>query len=113
MCKNAELGITIDKIRSASQQLYGDKLMKIILYGSYARGDFTEESDMDIMIILNCNISEIRKFRSKTAEMASDISLDQGVFLSVLLKDKEHFENNKDFLPFYRNVTNEGVEIYG
>lgn len=31
---------------------YGDRLSKIILYGSYARGDFNEESDIDLMVVL-------------------------------------------------------------
>ncbi len=112
MCTESELQTVLQEVRSASQKLYGDKLNKIILYGSYARGDQTDESDIDIMIVLNCNADEVKKLRSQTAEMSSDISLEQGVFLSVLLRDKEHFEENRDFLPFYRNITREGIAVY-
>lgn len=101
------------KVRSSSEKLYAEKLNKIILYGSYARGDNTEESDIDIMIVLNCDYDEVRKFRGKTSEMASDISLEEDVFLSILLRDRKHFEDNKDFLPFYRNVIQDGVAVYG
>lgn len=113
MCTKSELKIVLDKVRCASQQLYGNKLDKIVLYGSYARGENTEESDIDIMIILNCEKDEVRQLRSPTSEMASDISLEEEVFLSILLRDKKHFEENRNFLPFYRNVVAEGVEIYG
>lgn len=113
MCTKSELQLVLGKVRSASEQLYGDKLNRIILYGSYARGDNTEESDIDIMIILNCNADEVKKLRSITSEMASDISLEQGVFLSILLRDKKHFEDNIDFLPFYQNIVREGVAVYG
>lgn len=112
MCGKLELQTVLNKVRSESKRLYGSRLDKIILYGSYARGDHTEESDIDIMIVLDCDMDEIRKMRSAASEMASDISLEQGVFLSVLLKDKKQFEENIDFLPFYQNVVREGIVVY-
>lgn len=42
-------------------KLFGAKVERIILYGSYARGDFNLESDVDIMILLNCDQKEITK----------------------------------------------------
>lgn len=113
MCTKSELQIVLNAVRDASKQLYGDKLNKIILFGSYARGDNTEESDIDIMIILNCDVEDVKKLRSLTAEMASDISLEQDVFLSVFLRDRQHFEKNLDFLPFYQNIAREGISVYG
>lgn len=113
MCTRTELQMVLNEVKNASQQLYGDKLDRIILYGSYARGDNTEESDIDVMIILNCDADEIRGLRGATAEMASDISLEREVFLSVLLRDKKCFEDNLGFLPFYQNIEKEGVAVYG
>ncbi len=49
MCTRSELQALLREVSHASSKLYGDKLNKIILYGSYARGDQTEESDIDIM----------------------------------------------------------------
>lgn len=113
MCTKSELQRVLDAVKNASKQLYGDKLHRIILFGSYARGDNTEESDIDIMIVLNCETDDVKKLRSLTAEMASDISLEQEVFLSILLRDRKHFENNLDFLPFYQNIAREGIMVYG
>lgn len=113
MYEKSELQTILEKVTSASIQLYGNRLNKIILYGSYARGDYTDESDIDIMIVLNCEPGEIKKLRKLTAEMTSDISLEQEVLLSVLLRDKKHFEDNLDFLPFYKNILKEGVMVYG
>lgn len=113
MCTKSELQTVLKELKNASERLYGEKLNKIILYGSYARGDNTEESDIDIMIILNCNPDEIKGLRNLTTEMVSDISLEQEVFLSVLLRDKNYFEENLDFLPFYQNIAQEGITIYG
>ena len=88
MCTKSELQVVLKKVKSAAQQLYGDKLNKIILYGSYARGDNTDESD-------------------------SDISLEEEVFLSILLRDKKYFETNLNLLPFYQNIEREGIAVYG
>ncbi|MCI8592462.1 MAG: nucleotidyltransferase domain-containing protein [Lachnospiraceae bacterium] len=113
MCTKSQLKTVLKEVKSASERLYGDSLSRIILYGSYARGDNTEESDIDVMIILDCSEKDIRRLRSQTAEMASDISLEQEVFLSVLLRDKKHFENFFDVLPFYQNIEREGIAVYG
>lgn len=113
MCTKSELQVVLKKVRSAAQQLYGDKLNRIILYGSYARGDHTDESDIDIMIVLDCESGEIKKLRGITAEMASDISLEAEVFLSILLRDKKYFETNRNLLPFYQNIEREGIAVYG
>ena len=43
--------------------LLSDKLYKVVLYGSYARGDYTPESDIDIMIVLNCPKEEVLSYR--------------------------------------------------
>ena len=72
MCRKSKLQIVLKRVEIAAKQLYGDGLNKIILYGSYARGDNTEESDIDIMIILDCDEREIKMLRNLTAEMASD-----------------------------------------
>lgn len=113
MCTKPELQIVLEKVKKASVQLYGERLHKIILYGSYARGDNTDESDIDIMVVLDCGRDEIKKLRHPTAEMTSDISIEQEVLLSVLLRDKKHFEDNLDFLPFYKDIAKEGVVVYG
>ena len=98
-------------MKISAHQLYGDKLNRIILYGSYARGDNSEESDIDIMIVLNCDVEEIKKLRGLTAEMASDISLEHEVFLSVLLRDKKHYVKTGVFGKEYSKIITEAFQI--
>jgi predicted nucleotidyltransferase len=45
--------IVSKRFKEIMQELYGERLSKIILYGSYARGDFHEESDIDFLVVLN------------------------------------------------------------
>ena len=93
-------------------ELLQDKIYKIILYGSYARGDFTSESDIDIMILLNCSEEEVRKYRDAVSIIASRVSLDHDIEVSLLLNDKDSFYDRMDILKFYQNVQNEGDVLY-
>ncbi len=86
---------------------------KIVLYGSYARGDFTEESDIDILILLNCSKEQVMMYRKQVSRLSSRIGLKNDIEISLLLRDKETFERGKDILPFYKNIKQEGIEIYG
>ena len=83
------------------------------VYGSYARGDYTSESDIDIMIVLRCDKDKVKSYRKQVSRLASRIGLENDVEVSLLLRDKESFEAGQKILPFYQNVTREGVTIYG
>lgn len=113
MCTNSELQVVTQSVVQSTIELLADKIYKIILYGSYARGDFTSESDIDIMIILNGNEEETRAYRKAVNKLASRISLANDVEVSLLLIDKYSFEERMEILPFYQNVQKEGVALYG
>ena len=113
MTQETNISILLRQYAEVLVNLYGIHLKSIILYGSYARGDYTGNSDIDIMIILDGDIDDVKKMRSLTAEMASNISIEQEVFLSIVLRDKKHFEDSLDFLPFYQNIEREGITVYG
>lgn len=93
------------------KDILGNKLTKVIVYGSYARGDYCENSDVDIMILVNITENEIKRISSAIYDMAYDIELEKGIHISVIIKNEEQFEYWVDTLPFYRNVSQEGIEI--
>ena len=94
-------------------KILGTRVKKIILYGSYARGDFNKSSDIDIMILTNLTDDEIVKYRSKIAHLAYDIECNNNFEISVspLLKNIEKFNYWLGALPFYMNVQKEGVVL--
>lgn len=108
-----KLSNVTDNIVDGGVKIFGNMIDKIILYGSYARGDYDEESDVDIMFILNCKDSELSHYRESICELSSDVGLDNDIMVSVLLKDKATFDKWLDVLPFYQNVEREGVVLYG
>jgi len=52
MCNQSALKKITDKVVSAARESLGDKLDRVILYGSYARGDYNANSDVDIMVLV-------------------------------------------------------------
>lgn len=113
MRSKAYLEEIIKEVTYKVKDILGDKLYKIILYGSYARGDYDESSDIDIMVLVDISQSELTLYRKKVNKIASRIGLHHDIMISVTLKDKESFYNYKELLPFYQNVIRDGVEIYG
>lgn len=91
--------------------LLGNRIKKIILYGSYARGDFNEHSDIDIMILTDLTEDEILEYRKKLSCLIYDIECkyDFEIYLSPLIKNIDKFNYWLEAMPFYMNVQREGV----
>lgn len=107
--------VTVKKIVSEYvkdiQQLLGKDLSKVVMYGSYARGDHTADSDVDLMILVETPEEEIRIFAEQIADRAFDYLMKYGICISPIIKNEEHFNYWVDNLPYYRNVRDEGVVI--
>ena len=95
------------------KRILGDKLSKVILYGSYARGDYRKNSDVDIMILTTLTDDEIRNIKKTIYDMAFDFQMEYGIDISVIIKNEEHFAHWLGALPFYDNVEKEGIVLDG
>lgn len=95
-----------------AKEVYGDKLLKVILYGSYARGDFNEDSDVDLLFLLDTPPAKERQGFYDFLDKAFDIKLDSDLDFQPIVKSVYTFERWKEYLPFYRNIINEGEVIY-
>lgn len=89
--------------------ILGERAKKVILFGSYARGDFNESSDIDIMILTDLSDDDIVKYRDRILDLTYDIELKNNVILSPLIKNIDKFNYWIEALPFYMNVKKEGV----
>ncbi|MDK2901817.1 MAG: uncharacterized protein PWR14_721 [Thermosediminibacterales bacterium] len=111
-----DLGIVDTLLRDLEKRLkyiYGEKLKKILLYGSYARGDNDEESDLDIMVLVDMDEKEIKKQQGKVLDVVVDLTTRYGIVLSVIENNYDYFYEWADVLPFFANIKREGVVIYG
>lgn len=112
--KNTELISKIgNEITSRLIDTYGKKIKSIILYGSYARGDNNEDSDMDIMVLFDCPHDEVIGYRKDISKIASRIGLENDILVSIVFRDLDSFNNGYNSLPFYQNVVKEGQTLYG
>ncbi len=91
------------------RRLLGNDLSKVILYGSYARGDYHDNSDVDVIALVKISPEEIEKIEESVFDLAFDIEMEHGIHISPIIKNEVQFEYWVDVLPFYRNVRNEGV----
>ena len=95
------------------KKIYGVHLRSIILYGSYARGDFRPDSDVDIMILLDISDLELKEYSQKLSYMTYDFNLDNDLDIKPIAKSEQHFRKWIVNYPFYANVHKEGVVLYG
>lgn len=95
------------------KKIYKDNLEKVILYGSYARGDYTEDSDVDIMILLRISDLEIKNYRELLSELTYDFNTNYDIDIKPIAKNKDEFIKWINAYPFYANVQREGVELFG
>ena len=88
--------------------IYGERLKSILLYGSYARGEEEDESDLDLLVILDQFNSYAREV-NRTGELASDLSIKYGITVSlVFVREAEWLGGDT---PFLANARDEAISV--
>lgn len=111
MCNKIELNNILREIRKIYENVYGDKLVKVVLYGSYARGDFDSESDIDVAGIVREDRLKLQQLQKLVRKKSIDIDLSYGIYISPKAIPYNEFIKYKSSLSFYRNIIEEGVNI--
>jgi predicted nucleotidyltransferase len=111
--KDKELLNILRDVKHEIRQLFGDKLRELILYGSYARNEQDPESDIDIMILVDDNEDGLRNYRYLIADVMGELTIKYGKLISLAEVTYNRFIDFLEVLPFYKNISEEGVEIYG
>lgn len=106
MEENKEL---LDLLVQMLLEVYGNSIRSIFLYGSVARGTYTEESDIDVAVIIE---KYTKQMHDEMNDRIVDLELEYNKVLSVLLIDKDKYNKWIDVVPFYQNVQNEGVYLW-
>ena len=107
-----DLTKVLQELTTQIQQLLGDKLNKIVLFGSYARGDNREWSDVDILVLTNLSPQENDAIFHELNKIFSRLGLEYDILLSLCLIDKSSYDSRKEFHPFYQNIEIDGVVLY-
>ena len=104
MCTKNELNSILQKLTQIYRSVYGENLVQVILYGSYARGDYHTDSDVDVVAIVNGDMK-------KGWDFSCELELEYDTILSPTVIPYEEFKQYQTILPYYRNISQEGVVI--
>ena len=112
MCSKSELQIILSEIAKTARETFGEHLDSVILYGSYARGDYTPNSDVDMMILVKgIAPKDLWRYKKPIIKAESELGLQYDLVISSTIKDIETFNMYLDVLPFYQNVMKEGIKV--
>ncbi len=106
-----QLSVILEGYREAVARILGNQLSRMILYGSYARGDFKHDSDMDIMILANVRPDEISSYADKIYDVTYDFEVRYGLEINPSVQSKQIYDQWKNVYPFFMNIEKDGVAV--
>ena len=111
MCTRNQLDTISTRMVSIYSEIYGDAVTGVYLYGSYARGDFEKDSDVDIVAVVKGERSALQDKLRTVWDLSAEIGLEYDIVVSPTVIPYDEFEAYKEVLPYYRNIVNEGKRI--
>lgn len=96
------------------QKVYKEKLKSVILFGSYARGTYDAESDVDIAVLIDGTEEEMEDYKRQLSDISAEfiIQKDCNWLFSLIPIQFSRYEEWKEILPFYKNISQEGIVLY-
>lgn len=105
---NLKIREILSTFREKVKALYGSRFKKVILYGSWARNEAFENSDVDLIVVLGGRVIPGKEI-DRMIDIITDLNLKYGVLISVYPISEEYYEKNKS--PFLANVKRDGVLV--
>ncbi len=99
---------TLNELKLGLKKLYGDRLVRLILFGSHARGEANPDSDIDLLAVLKSPISQVQEIFN-TSELCVKILLDYNELVSIIPMSEDEFHNRN--VALLRNIKREGIEL--
>jgi predicted nucleotidyltransferase len=96
----------LQDLKQGLQQLYGERLRSLYLYGSYARGEATEDSDVDVLIMLKGEVNPYRDI-DRCSAIVSEICLKYDLLITTLAVSEKRVSESR--LPLYINIRREAA----
>lgn len=94
------------------EKLMGQDLMKVILFGSCSRGDYTQDSDVDIALITSCDRVEVKKYNEGLAAISTQMAMKYFSLVNFVCLPYDEFMQKKSWYLYFQNIE-EGEVLYG
>lgn len=108
---------TIIKVKkeafNLAQDLMGNDLAMMILYGSCARGDFKHDSDVDIALLTKCNRIEAKKYDDGLDTISTQLAMKYFAVVNFVCLPQNEFSEKKTWYRYFQNIERDGEVIYG
>lgn len=111
MCNSDQFSEIITEIVNAYKETYGADLRDIILYGSYARGDYDDQSDVDFAAIVSGNRLDLQNKLERVLDKAAVVGVKNDAVISPVVIPYDEYVKYKTMLPYYRNIDKEGKKV--
>lgn len=96
------------ELRKGLEGLYGERLVKLVLFGSRARGDADPDSDIDVLVVLKGPVSPVAEIE-RTGDLVTVLCLEHAEVVACVFLSEDEFE--RDRTPLLLNVRREGVPV--
>ena len=103
-----EISTILHQLKERLANLYGERLSAVLLYGSQARGDATQDSDIDVLIVLK-EPFDAREERKRTLDAIAELSLEHGALINDVIVSEDEYRHGKG--PLYREIRREGIPL--
>lgn len=111
MCTEMQLNKIINAMVECYRVVYGRDIVEIVLYGSYARGDFTEGSDIDLVAVVRGSRLDLQEKLKAIWDVSAELGLENDIIVSPTVIPYDEFMKYKQSLPYYRNIAEEGRKV--
>lgn len=111
MCTEAQLNRIMSSMVDCYRVVYGDDIVEIVLFGSYARGDYTKDSDIDIVALVRGQRTELQEKLKLVWDVSAELGLENDVVVSPTVIPYDEYVKYRETLPYYHNISAEGKKI--
>lgn len=113
MVRIMDLKPILEKYVDKLKEIYGDDLLQVSLFGSYARGDYGPDSDIDVLVIVKGSDDHKYIYRDELSEITMDINMEYDIWIEVIAISGDYFHKWYKGDPFLLNVGKDEVRLYG
>lgn len=111
MCSQDEICLIISQICKRMNSIFPNEQFDVILFGSYARNEADDSSDIDVMFLVDSSRQSIQEKYWQVGEAAAEALMAYGIVISPVVENRAYYHANVNIIPFFKNVQREGVKI--